>query len=374
MSQSFLPQFGMPIVDKNGKATMQLQQFFMRLAKASSGLSVTVQGGSGAVSAISFGNGFDGNLSGTTLSLTAGMDVIDADGAQFQATNRLQFGAGFEVSGGSGGVTISGGGTALRIMQNGVQISDGVDLLNFTGNVQAKLIGDEVYIAVGGVQANGDGGSYSNLASGSNIILTPDDQGDLTISSALGIEYNGTLYSTIAAGSNVSISASGETLTFSASGGGGGNVPSEFRFFGLRVVYSGVSGDSYTSIGQLLVHATPGGSQVCVGGTASSTPEYTASPTEFAAAYPFALASGQLGWATANGTWVGAIFYDLGAGNLSPVEEVVVVARADSPGYQQTPILMTFMASVDGKSWYSQDLVASTWSAGQAQTFEISLS
>lgn len=247
MSQSFLPQFNMPIVDKNGKASMQLQQFFMRLVQGNGTLSVTVAGQKVAARTINFGDGFSGTFSGTALDLSSGVDILDDQGGSF-TTNTIEFGAGFSVTETASGVTINGGGTSLGIFQNGVQISDGVDLLNFTGNVQVKMIGDEVYIAVGGVEANGDNGNYSNLVAGAGITLTPDGAGDLTLSASAAEFIQGTITTTgaLTIGSNLLLS--GDTLNASGAGGSetithNGTVlttaATEINFSGMTYAVSG---------------------------------------------------------------------------------------------------------------------------------------
>ncbi|MDE1896030.1 MAG: hypothetical protein KGH91_03025 [Rhodospirillales bacterium] len=220
MTQTFLPQFNMPIVNKDGKASMQLQQFFMALSKMGSGISITVQGKASNAATVDFGSGFSGTFSGTTLELSSGMDVIDAEGISHSSVSTINFDAGFSVSGSNSGVTISAGVSNLRIAQNGVDIASGVDVLNFVGNVNAKVIGEEVYIQVGAVQANGDAGAYTNLVSGPGTTLVGNPEGDLTISCSGGVEYGGTLYGTIAAGSGVTITPGSGDLTFSASGSG----------------------------------------------------------------------------------------------------------------------------------------------------------
>lgn len=222
MSQSFLPQFGMPIVDKNGKATMQLQQFFMQMAKSGAGVKVTVQGQSQTANALSFGAGFSGNYSGTTWDLSTGIGV-SGSGLDYPAVTKLEFGDGFSLSGAPDALTINGGGTALTVMQNGVLIGKGVDLINLAGSVTAKVEGGELYLVVGGVQINSDGGSYSNIVSGPNITLTGDEAGNLTIGSQIGVEYAGTIYSTLLAGSNATLTPGTAGLEISTSGGSGGS-------------------------------------------------------------------------------------------------------------------------------------------------------
>ena len=182
---------------------------------------------------------------------------------------------------------------------------------------------------------------------------------------------------TINAGTNGSFTLVDGVATYDATGGGGGagggsGAPSTFRFIGLRMWYSGASADGYMSLGQLLIHAVIGGPQVAVGGTAYATSNY--SGAGFAPAYPFALSGSEVGWAQVSGIQNAMLYYDLGAGNSTEVAEFKVIARADGgTSYEQTPILMAFVGSNDGVTWYqAEPSLAETWTTtGQSQTFAI---
>ena len=132
------------------------------------------------------------------------------------------------------------------------------------------------------------------------------------------------------------------------SGGGGGGA-SAYRYYRLNITAN--NGDtSFTSVEDLYLCATAGGSQAATGGTPSASTEYSSS---FDAAKAFD-GIGTSQWFTASGSAVPSwLQYDLGAGNEVAVVEYTIAAYTGEAG--RAPKDWELQGSVDGSTWVTLD-------------------
>lgn len=126
----------------------------------------------------------------------------------------------------------------------------------------------------------------------------------------------------------------------------------------------------YTSLTELEMFTTVGGSNVCTGGTAIASSDYTGDGWSMNNAFDVAK-NVDIGWAANNvapPAWIG---YDFGAGNEKDVVQYSFTVRSSAGSMTQSPRIFTLQYSDDGIEWFSSDgtVIKSTlWNANESLT------
>lgn len=126
----------------------------------------------------------------------------------------------------------------------------------------------------------------------------------------------------------------------------------------------------YTSLTELEMFTTVGGSNVCTGGTAIASSDFTGSGWSMNNAFDGAK-NVDIGWAANNvapPAWIG---YDFGAGNEKDIVQYSFTVRSHAGSMTQSPRIFTLQYSDDGIEWFSSDgaVIKSTlWNANESLT------
>lgn len=157
---------------------------------------------------------------GALISGTSGASTIDIPGVEFSGTNvtalLLAQGLAGSVPGGTLSLTNSG----LLALAHGTASATGTIAVGAGLSLSGTTLANSGITAIG--TATGGIALGANLSLSGNTLSAAGGGGG---SGTLGIYYDGTLYSDLAAASGFTLTGSGSTLTGSAPGGGGGGVP-----------------------------------------------------------------------------------------------------------------------------------------------------
>lgn len=174
---SAIPLQNVPLVDSNGKITIAWQRFLLSLAQGGASFTLTVDGISGNVSSVNFGDGLYGTVSGGAATITSGLDITTDAGANITNISSIHL-DGFDISGTSPSLTISSPNSGIAVGVSNVVINKNAEFLNFIGLVDVTSIGDTVFISVGAPVFQNHG---TNIGTGTTI-----NAGSLLSASSLG--------------------------------------------------------------------------------------------------------------------------------------------------------------------------------------------
>lgn len=144
-----LPLQNVAIADKTGKVTVPWQRFFLALQNGNEAVQVVLGGTAYSVGSLDFGSGFYGNVSGHSVTLTSGMEIISGS-STLENVNTLALEGDFNISGTGESLTLSIPAGAVEVASNGIIINGAAELLNFSGNAQVTSLANGAQINVGG--------------------------------------------------------------------------------------------------------------------------------------------------------------------------------------------------------------------------------